>query len=345
MAQKKVRLGYVGAGRFSRSRLLPNFQKVPGAELVAVSNSTVESGQRVAQEFGFQRVTGSWQELLNASDIDAVVIGTQAPMHKELTLAALSANKHVLTLNAIAATLDEARVMHQHAQAKPHLVTLVFPSQFYLREDVLMRHLLQEGYVGQVLQIIDDWYTRFLGVGAQFEVARRWFGDHTRLLGYRKEFPSTEVQTQGGRPRAGAAAASTVLAELGSGATMTYLHTPAAQGTGVARFEVYGTKGVLVCYSTTMDGRGIHGQAREGVYGKQGGEPELHAIPVPPRLNEAWADPRGIAVEADFVAAVRGEKAASPAIYRFGDGVKLLEFAEAWRLSLDRGGWVDLPLP
>ena len=344
MAQERVRLGYVGAGRFSQSRLLPSFKRTPGVELVAICNSTEESSRRVAQEFGFQRVTKDWQEVVTASDVDAVVVGTHAPLHKDICLAALDADKPVLTLNAISATLEEAKVMYQKAQEKPHLLNLVYPGQFYLREDAFMRTLLEEGYVGLVLQAVVYWYTPYFGLGTQFEVARRWLGEHTRLFGYRKGF-DVEIQTTEPNPTSARAATNAVLAELEGEGTITYLHSTIVRGTGPARFEVYGAEGALVCYSSDQNTRDPLGQAREGIYGAKAGEKELRPIPVPPPLQEAWTDPRGVPVEADFIAAVRGEKTPAPAIARFWDGVKLMEFIQAWRQSIDGGTWVDLPLP
>lgn len=333
MAQRTVRLGFVGAGRFTRSRLLPNFQTLPGVELVAVSNSTAESGQRVAHEFGFGEVLTDWRTLVALPVIDAVVIGTQAPLHAAIAQAALEAGKHVFTMNAMSATLDDARSMVRIAQQNPHLTALVYPGGFYLREDAWMRRLLQEGYVGRVLQVFDLWHTPFFGLGSQYEVARRWFGEHTRVFAHRKTL-DVEIPSPGGRPTR--PTANTVLAELEGGGVITYLHAPAARGMTPARIAVYGTEGALICYS--------QGEARDGIYGAKAGQGEPQPLPVPRDLQAAWADPRRLPVEADFVAAVRGGAAPSPAIPTFQDGARAMEFAEAWRLSLDRAGWVDLPL-
>jgi hypothetical protein len=60
-------------------------------------------------------------------------------------------------------------------------------------------------------------------------------------------------------------------------------------------------------------------------------------------LKEAWDSPQGVSVEADFIAAVLGEGTVSLAVPRFLDGVKLLDFAGAWRASSDTGAWVNVP--
>ena len=252
MSQETVRLGYVGAGRFSRSRLLPAFEAIPGVELIAVSNSTPESSQRVAQEFGFHRVENSWQELVSASDIDAVVIGTRPNLHLDMCLQSLDAEKHVLMMNAFSPTLEEAKEMHEKAQEKPHLVTLVYPGHLYIQQDALMRSLLEEGYVGQVVQVLVYWYTPYFGLGSQYEVARGWFGEHTKVFSYRKGL-DIQVPATGQRPEGTRADTNIVVGELETGATITYFHSTVAGDTNLARFEVYGTEGVLICYSYGQD--------------------------------------------------------------------------------------------
>ena len=63
MAQPTVRLGYIGAGAYSRRVLLPNFRKVPGVELVVVANSSQETSDAIANEFGFAHSVADWRDL------------------------------------------------------------------------------------------------------------------------------------------------------------------------------------------------------------------------------------------------------------------------------------------
>ncbi len=326
MSQQRVRVGWIGAGRFSRSRLLPAFKRIPGVDLAVIANSSEESSGRVAQEFAFERTAGDWRQLIAATDIDAVVIGTQPPLHRELCVAALEAGKHVLTLNAIAPTLDEAKDMARVAAQKPQLVKLVYPGQFYLRHDAAMRAILQEGFVGEPLHVIVYWYTPFFGLGTQYEVVRRWLGEHKRVFAHRRLFEGDAPPAVPGRGPS-RRELNVVVAELDSGCTVTYLHSSIT--TGLARIEVYGSQGRLVHYS--------EGQAQEGILGAKSGEADLR--PVTPSVG----DPGPVEVEAQFIAAVRGERLAYPAVGTFADGARMMEFTQAWRQSLDTGAWGDLP--
>ena len=72
----EIRVGVVGAGGNTRSRHIPWLNAIEGVKVTHVANRSVESGQRAADELGIPHVCGSWQELVAAPDVDAVVIGT-----------------------------------------------------------------------------------------------------------------------------------------------------------------------------------------------------------------------------------------------------------------------------
>ena len=92
-----IRIGIVGAGANTKEKHIPGFQALDGVEIVSVANRSRESGQRVAAEYGIPTVYDDPYDLIAADDSDAICIGTWPYMHKPLVLAALEANKHVLT--------------------------------------------------------------------------------------------------------------------------------------------------------------------------------------------------------------------------------------------------------
>ncbi|HAB30723.1 MAG TPA: gfo/Idh/MocA family oxidoreductase, partial [Gemmatimonadetes bacterium] len=55
---------------------IPAFRRIPGCEIVAVANRSLESSQRVTDEFNIPRAYANWEELLDDDGIDAVSIGT-----------------------------------------------------------------------------------------------------------------------------------------------------------------------------------------------------------------------------------------------------------------------------
>ena len=333
MANKKIRLGYIGAGGYSRRVLLPNFQKLPDVELRVVANSTRESSEAVAKAFGFGRVATDWREVVDADDVDAIVVGTRTEAHFEMIPPVLDAGRHVLSMNALCRTAAQARELRDKAASHPGLVALVYPAggpAYFLREDAMMRHLVNDGYVGTVLQVANYWYAPFFGLGSMFEVGSRWFGSHTRVFGYRRGY-EVEGATVAARPGRGAVRPETnvAIAELANGAMITYQHSTVAGESARPRWEIMGSAGYVVAYAGTAD-------TPASFVGAKRGSKVLEPLPASPEHNQA------VSVEADFIAAIRGEREPARAIPRFDDGMRLLQFGEVWRESAEQGCWRDL---
>ena len=334
MAQSNIRIGYIGAGGYSRRVLLPKFKKIPGVELVVVANSKPETSDAVAREFGFARTANDWRAVVDAGDIDAIVVGTRTEAHFEMIPPVLESGRHVLCMNALCRTAAQARELTALAVAHPNLVSLVYPAggaAYFLREDRMMRHLLDDGYIGTVLQAANYWYAPFFGLGSMFEVGSRWFGRHTRMLGYRRGY-TVQGATVPARPGRGEVRPETniAMAELADGGIITYQHSTIAGDTAQARVEVTGSAGYVVAYTGTAT-------TPATFFGAQRGNRDLTPLPIPPE----YAD--GVNVEADFIAAIRGERQPARAVPRFEDAMRLLQFGEVWKDSSQKGGWCDLP--
>ena len=130
MSNEVLRVGIVGAGANTISKHIPGLQAIEGVKIVSICNRSRQSSQRVADRFGIPTIYDAWWQLISASDTDAIVIGTWPYLHCQATLAALTAEKHVMVEARMAMNHDEARQMLAMSQAKPHLVTQIVPSPF-----------------------------------------------------------------------------------------------------------------------------------------------------------------------------------------------------------------------
>ena len=94
-SRKDVGVGFIGAGNFARSVLLPRLTKLDGFKLTGVCTRTGKRAQQTAERFKFGLVTTDPAQLLMNADTDAVFIATRHDSHASLTAAALQAGKHV----------------------------------------------------------------------------------------------------------------------------------------------------------------------------------------------------------------------------------------------------------
>jgi predicted dehydrogenase/threonine dehydrogenase-like Zn-dependent dehydrogenase len=90
-----VGVGWIGAGSFSRAKLLPVLRKIAGLELVGLANANGPSARKVAASFGFRYCSTDPNEILNDPGVQAVFIGTRHHLHAPLVIAALEHRKDV----------------------------------------------------------------------------------------------------------------------------------------------------------------------------------------------------------------------------------------------------------
>src|SRR5438309_9407705 len=139
MAEKnnqKLRIGIVGAGNIVRDRHLPALKKHPEVEIVAVSNSTYESGEKFCQEHLPQATPmRNWADVLAVPDVDLIWIGAPPYMHAAVTISALEAGKHVFCQARMSMDLAEAEEMLAASKRFPELEDALCAAAWSTRGD------------------------------------------------------------------------------------------------------------------------------------------------------------------------------------------------------------------
>lgn len=93
---KTLKWGLIGAGDIVRKRVAPALRDSEICELIAVSRNRAELAESFAKEFGAKKYYADWRDLIENKQIEAVYIATPVYLHKEQTIAAAKAGKHVL---------------------------------------------------------------------------------------------------------------------------------------------------------------------------------------------------------------------------------------------------------
>ncbi|HET7275804.1 MAG TPA: Gfo/Idh/MocA family oxidoreductase, partial [Longimicrobiaceae bacterium] len=102
----KVGIGFIGAGNFAKSVLLPRFKSAADASLTGVSTATGMNAKVTAEKYGFGYCTTDTEQLLRDTSTDAVVIATRHGSHASFAAEALRAGKAVFVEKPLA--IDEA---------------------------------------------------------------------------------------------------------------------------------------------------------------------------------------------------------------------------------------------
>ena len=352
MATETLRVGFVGAGSNTRNRHIPGLLAQPNVELVAVANRSLDSSQRVADEIGIARAHDHWRAIVDADDIDAVVIGTWPYMHSRVTVAALDAGKHVLCEARMANDLAEAQAMLAASQRNPHLVTQLVPGGLSLSLDGHIRKLIADGYLGDLLAVsvrqVGSFIDRdgpltwrfneeYCGVNIQtitkdYEDVCFWVGPATRVMAMARRFVPMR-RDDAGVMRATLPDYIDIIAEMQCGAQMHMQESAVSGLAGAPGFMLHGSEG-------TLQVGGYH-----KLSGAKRGDKELKPLelPVPADTPEPFRDelPTGWRVEHDFVTTIRGEGHITRT--RFEDGVRYTAFGEAVKRSLASGQAAAVP--
>ncbi|SFJ63137.1 Gfo/Idh/MocA family protein [Planctomicrobium piriforme] len=346
---KSVRIGLVGAGGNTRLKHIPGLQAIDGVEIVGVANRSAESSAAVAAEFGIPKVYDNWQALVADPNIDAVVIGTWPNMHCEITCAALAAGKHVLCESRMSRNLAEAREMLAASKKQPGLVAQLVPSPYGLISGPAVHQLLKGHFVGDLREVIvigaNDQFWDYsqplhwrqdaeisgknvLMLGILQETLMRWAPQPVQVFAQTELFEPTRPLPEESRfAEATVPDSVQILAELQSGARVIYHFSGVILfGPGV-QIHFYGSRGTVKVHF-------VNGEER--VYAGRGEDQELKEIEIPAEERGQWQ------VEADFIAAIRGEKKVT--LTDFATGVQYMEFLEAVARSAEENAPVEFPL-
>jgi predicted dehydrogenase len=347
MSSGEIRIGIVGAGQITRTRHFPGFRAIPGVRIVAVCNRHRESAAKVAREFDIPKVYGGWEALVGDPDVDAIVIGAWPYLHCPVTLAAFDAGKHVLTQARMAMNAREAQRMLDRSLESPHLTAMIVPSPYGLTGDSTIRSLIASGFIGKLRELhvhsLSDqlaspdspvgWrqLTRYSGfnmltLGIIYETVLRWVAPANRVLAYASKIVAERFDpAQGKSTRVGTPDSVQVLTRQEDGSCGVYRLSGVVWQDNSMGVALYGDEGTL-----------IYDVLRDEIRGARRDAERLEVIPVPESERGSWQ------VEADYIAAIRGERPVTRT--DFATGVRYMQFTEAVARSSRHQVPVALPL-
>ena len=144
---RHFRWGILGTGRIA-AKFATELPASHTGRLVATASRTSAAAAAFARIHGGEPVTG-YEALLDRDDLDAVYLSLPNALHREWTLAALDAGKHVLCEKPMALDVAEARGMFDRAAEKRLVLMEAF---MYRAHPQTQKHfdLVASGAIGEV---------------------------------------------------------------------------------------------------------------------------------------------------------------------------------------------------
>ncbi len=147
---EKLRWGVLGTANIARGCAIPGMKLAKNCELYAVAGRKLDKANAFAKEFGFQKAYGSYEELLDDADVQAVYIPLPNNLHFRWVEAALKAKKHVLCEKPLALNAAEARKMYGIAEENG---VRLMEAYAYLHSPYIasLKQDIQSGIIGDVV--------------------------------------------------------------------------------------------------------------------------------------------------------------------------------------------------
>jgi predicted dehydrogenase/threonine dehydrogenase-like Zn-dependent dehydrogenase len=105
----RVRLGFIGAGNYATSMLLPHLKENSAVELASVATTKALSGLNAQRKFGFGTITTSAEWVLDDETLDAVFIVTRHHSHASFVCQALERGLTVFVEKPLALTEEQLK--------------------------------------------------------------------------------------------------------------------------------------------------------------------------------------------------------------------------------------------
>lgn len=120
-AKPELRIGMVGTGFMGKAYAFgfsaaPKVFDLPfDVILDTVADVTEEAAQVAARTYGFENATANWRDIIENDAIDIVSVTAPNVLHKEISLAAIAAGKHVYCEKPLAPVAADAAEMSEAA--------------------------------------------------------------------------------------------------------------------------------------------------------------------------------------------------------------------------------------
>ena len=154
LATDKVRWGLLSTAWINVAMVGP-MQRSPRSHLAAVASRGLEKAEAYAAENHIPRAYGSYQELIEDPEIDAVYNPLPNTLHADWTIRAARAGKHVMCEKPLVTNLEDLQAVE--AAARQYGVTIFEAFSFLHHPQIqTIRRIMAEGRLGRV-ELVTCW--------------------------------------------------------------------------------------------------------------------------------------------------------------------------------------------
>lgn len=143
-----MKLAILGPGRIAHT-VAPALVALPEIECYAVASTNLERAKAFAEEFGFQKAYGSYEEMLRDPQVELVYITTPHSHHYEQMMLCLEHGKHVICEKAFTVNAHQAKKVFALAKEKGLYVAEAIWTR-YMPSRKIIQAILDSGVIGKL---------------------------------------------------------------------------------------------------------------------------------------------------------------------------------------------------
>ena len=148
---KRVKSAIIGTGFIGRVHL-EALCRLGFIDVCSLATADVDHANRLAKEYGVERVETDYRRILEDPEVQAVHVCTPTALHAQIVKDALLAGKHVLSEKPLATSVPAARELVELAKSKGVRNCCNHNLRYYPLVQH-MRRLREEGELGEILVV------------------------------------------------------------------------------------------------------------------------------------------------------------------------------------------------
>ena len=156
---EKVKWGVLGTANIAKGCTIPGMQQVDNCELYAIAGRDINKALKFKDDFGFQKAYGSYEELIEDSEVQAIYIPLPNGLHLKWVKEALQHKKHVICEKPLALNSSDARDMFETAKANG---VILMEAYAYLHSPYIksLKADIDSGLIGEIDYIESEFLTQ-----------------------------------------------------------------------------------------------------------------------------------------------------------------------------------------
>lgn len=143
----KLKVGILGCANIARRYSIKAFQALDNVEVAFIASREVKKAEAWALEFGIPNF-GTYEELINNDQVEAVYIPLPIGLHKEWILKAAESNKHIISEKSLAPDLESVKEIIAVCKKNGVVLFENFTCDYHPQHHQVVK-MIQEGRIGE----------------------------------------------------------------------------------------------------------------------------------------------------------------------------------------------------